>query len=347
MVRIHRDTRDVSIIIPKSLIRSLPPEVKPLDVKLDLSESDNERRPSTPHLSFSQLSMYLRCSMQYYFRYVVGLKERPKVSLSLGKGGHAALEWNTKVKLRTGADAPTDEVVQKASDVMDHYLTDLPPSEIEKDVEPGGHKDKLLQATRIYRMRDAPAIRPISAEVEFNLDMNLLQPEGSEPLTEPIRIVNGKIDVLYDDYETRVVSHPDAIRVGVEDYKYVTRKKTQTEVNISPQITLYVAWLKTITGKWPTKAGLRMMHPGTKENPPDSIVLNREAEHMTGAALTRRLARLAYQFRTAERGIRAGIYLPTDDPITCSWCGFRERCQNSLVDDFEAATIREKTSTSN
>lgn len=336
------DVASKRIILPARLMRQLPSPA-PLEPSEALkAESDSERRPSSPHLSFSQLSMYLRCSFQYRFRYGLGLKERPKVSLSIGKGGHAALEFNAKHKLRTGSDAPVESVISKASDMMDFYLSELPPSEIEKDVEPGETKDKFLAATRVYRVRDAEKVTPIGAEVEFNLDMNQYQPED-DPLPEPIRVVNGKIDLLYDDIGTKV-SHADAVRVGVEDYKYVTRKKQQAEVNLSPQLTLYGVVVRSLTGRWPTKLGYRQMHPGTKQDGPDSIPLLREPEHMTPEAMTRRMARLAYQFRKAEEGIRAGIFIPTDDPITCSWCGYRERCQNSLVDDFEAAKIREQTS---
>lgn len=336
------DVASKRITLPRTLMRQLPSPA-PLELPEVLTvESDSERRPSNPHLSFSQLSMYLRCSFQYRFRYGLGLKERPKVSLSIGKGGHAALEYNAKHKLRTGLDAPTEAVISKASDMMDFYLSELPPSEIEKDVEPGETKDKFLAATRVYRVRDAEKVVPIGAEVEFNLDMNQYQPEDN-PLPEPIRVVNGKIDLLYDDIGTKV-SHGEAVRVGVEDYKYVTRKKNINEINLSPQLTLYGMVVKQLTGKFPTKLGFRLMHPGTKQDGPDSLVLTREPEHMTAPALTRRMARLAYQFRKAEEGIRAGIFIPTDDPISCSWCGYRDRCQNSLVDDFEAATIRGQTS---
>jgi len=313
-------------------------------------EANSERRPTVPHLSYTQLSMYMRCSMQYYFRYIVGMKERPKVSTSLGKGGHAALEWNTKAKLRDGTDHTPDEIVDKASDFMDFYLSEMPDSEYEKDTEPGALKDKQLAATRIYAMRDAPRVQPVGAEVEINLDINKYIPEPlADRLTAPVRPINMKLDLLYADRQTQVVGHDQGMAVGVEDYKYVTRKKSQAEVNLSAQITTYVTAMRDLTGKWPTKAGIRMMHPGSmakKPKPddpiPDSIPLLREPEHMTPEALERRMKRLAWQFAQAERGIREGIWIPVDDPITCAWCGFRDRCQASLVDDFEAAQIREK-----
>ena len=327
-----------TLILPKHLLKVAEKEAP-----------DSERRPTTPHMSYSQLSMYLRCSMQYYFRYVQGLKERPKVSTSIGKGGHAALEWNTRYKLITKHDRSPDEIVSKASDLIDHYLADVPPSEYEADVEPGALKDKQLAATRVYAVRDAPGIIPVGAEVEYDLDINKYVPDQLRQ-TQDIRPVNMKIDVIYQDKLTLVQDHDQGVAIGIEDYKYVTRKKTQAEVNMSPQLTTYATAMRDLTGRWPTKLGIRMMHPGSmaaKPKPsdpaPDSIPLLREPEHMTPEAMTRRMTRVAYQFAEAERGIREGIFIPVDDPITCSWCGFRDRCQASLVDDFEAARIRETT----
>ena len=316
------------IILPDSVLR-----------QLGTSEKDEPDVISTrPHLSYSQLSMYLRCSMQYFFRYVLGLKDKPKVSLSIGKGGHAALEWNTKKKIETGTDQPVEAVVQKASDFMDTYLRDLPASEYEKDVEPGETKDKFLAATKVFRTRDAPKITPIAAEVAFTLDLNQFIPDDEEP----IRPIVGALDVLSTDRDL-FVAPPTIAPIKVDDYKFVTRKKSQSEVDLSPQITLYNGVVKQIVGRWPSKAGLIQLHPGTTRDGPDAIPLSRSPDLMKPEAQESRLKRLVYQFRRAEAGIKAAIFIPTDNPITCSWCGFRERCQMSLVNDFEAATIRAST----
>lgn len=323
-------TDNKKIILPAHILKQIADEPEP----------KVERRPTTPHLSFSQISMYLRCSMQYWFRYIQGMKDKPKISLAIGSGGHAALEKNVKRRLKSGVDSPVEEVVQWASDFMDKELERVPLSEVEKDLEPGEAKDKFLAATRVFQTRDSPKLTPIGAEIEFNLDMNEFQPE---PLETPIRVINGKIDVMYDDTGTLIVHSPDIIRVEVIDYKYVTKRRAQNEVNLSPQLSLYATVVKKVTGKWPTKLGYRQLHPGTTKDAPDAIPLMREPEHMTPAALEGRMRRLAYQFRKVEEGIRAGIFIPTDDPKTCSWCGFRERCQSSLVDDYEAASIRSQT----
>lgn len=284
--------------------------------------------------------MFLRCSWQYRFKYLLHEKEVPKVSMSIGKGGHKALEWNGQTKMDTGTDRPVEEVVQKASDYMDYFLDELPKSEYEKDVEPGEIKDKHLEATRVYRKRDAPGITPVGVEVPFEIDLN---PYLTEPAPEPIRKIVGRIDLMYQD-KSKVLIDPRHTPIGVEDYKYVTRKKSQTDVNLTPQLSLYGTVTKLVTGKWPTKLGFRQMHPGTTKDGPDSLLLLRDPEHMTPEHLESRMRRLAFQFSKMQQAIKADIFIPTDDPITCSWCPYRVRCQASLVDDFQAIAIREKTS---
>lgn len=328
------------IILPAHVIKSLrdagAPEAEGVII-------DPRQRPEYPHLSFSQVSMYLRCSMQYFFKYVAKAPDQKKVSLAIGSGGHAAIEKATKRKIRNGVTVSPQEVTDWASDFMDKELAEVPLSEIEKDMEPGEAKDKFIAATRVYQTRDAPKIKPIGAEVEFLLDLNEFRPEDAEPM----RPVYGKIDNVNEDSDTMIVHEQRRIKVEVSDSKFVTRKRSQNEVNLSPQLSLYATVLKKVTGAWPTRLGYRQFHPGNTKDGPDSIPLLREAQYMTGEALDARMRRIAFQFARVEEGIRKGIFIPTDDPITCSWCPFRQRCQDSLVDDFEAAAIREKMTVAN
>ena len=278
--------------------------------------------------------------MQYYFAYIERLKERPKISLALGSGGHSALEKSVKRKIKTGETVSAHEVVEWASDFMDLELRAVPMSEIEKDLEPGQGKDRFLAALHVYQKEKAPLITPIGAEIEFNLDMNEYQ---DEPLEYPIKIVNGKIDILYDDIETLVTPYADMTRVAVEDFKFAAKKKNVREVNLSTQLSLYGIVVHKLTGRWPTKVGLQQMYPGNTKETPGPIQLLREPHLTTPEAWTARLRRVAFQFRQVSEGIRLGVFIPTDDPITCSWCGYQDRCQASQVTDLEAAEIRSKT----
>lgn len=54
---------------------------------------------TAPHLSVSQISMYLRCSLQYWFRYIQGIKAPPNLKLTVGKAGHEGLEFENRQKV--------------------------------------------------------------------------------------------------------------------------------------------------------------------------------------------------------------------------------------------------------
>lgn len=276
-------------------------------------------RVPIPHISYSQLSMYLRCSMQYFFRYVLGLKERPGLALGIGKGGHSTLEYNGRHKIKTGADLDMPDMLDMASTFLDLETADLTAADL-RGQDRGEAKDRAIAALRVYRQRDAEAVKPAGVEVEFMLDLN-------EPNQEPIRIINGKIDLITTD-------------AGVDDYKFVRQARSQDEVDFSPQLTLYAKVFQTLTGKYPARVGYRMFLPGSTRTPPDSRAIHRDAALMGAKAQESRFERLKFQFRQVERGIKSGLFIPTDDPKTCSWCGYRDRCQSSLVNDFEAAKIR-------
>ena len=72
-----------------------------------------------PHLSVTQLRMYLRCPLQYYFRYICGLKIPPTGDITLGRTVHAALEENYRQKVETHRDLPLDQVYDILSERWD------------------------------------------------------------------------------------------------------------------------------------------------------------------------------------------------------------------------------------
>lgn len=302
----------------------------------ELGDATGYRQVSTPHLSFSQISMYLRCSMQYYFRYVLRLKERPNLPIAIGKGGHAALEWNAKNKIKTGRDIATPDFIDKANDLITAVSSTLEPEDL-KGKNASTEKDKALSSLKLYRLKVAPKLRPIAAELELNVDLNT-----APNLIEPIRIVNMKLDVLEEDPDLTVPFYEgQTIRVAVVDNKFSSKRKSQSEIDLSTQLTLYAKGLYDLSGKYLTKVGMRMFG-NTKEGPYADTLYRTQAE-MTPDRLDRRFARLHYVFSKVEAAIKAGVFIPTDNPQTCGWCGFRNRCQSSLVDDFQAAVIQAET----
>ena len=273
------------------------------------------------HFSYSQLSTYLRCSYQYYFKYILGIKEAPSLALATGKGGHAALEWNARRKLSTGEDMPTPDMLDLASDFLD-----IGYSEIEKldAKESGRAKDQTIGQVRVYRTKQAPAIEPIAVEHKFEL---IIPPDNDYP--DPILPTIGYTDVIA--MVPRPATHPgrSSMALSIEDYKFTGRAKSQGEIDITPQLSIYDLNLYEQTGTLPDVLGIRMF-TYTKDGPQVRVAY-RSKDLMKPSVRKTRWERLRQQIRRVQAAINAGVFIPTDDPKTCAWCPYAYRCQYNLI----------------
>jgi hypothetical protein len=135
-----------------------------------------------PHLSNSQVEMYIRCPRQYYYRYIEGLKEAPGFSLAQGLSGHAALELNNLTKIKSGEDLPTKEVIERMSDEWterykdaagemvlvdpaDKKLRKATPKDVDASRRDLGHR------LSIYMEDNAPSIQPEGAEERHEVEI--------------------------------------------------------------------------------------------------------------------------------------------------------------------------------
>lgn len=297
----------------------------PTKATVEIDPIEPAVEPPTPitrreHFSFSQLTMYLRCSMQYYFRYVLGRVEPPDIKLATGSGVHASLEWNSRHKIAKKVDMPVDDLRDLASDMIDiehHEVEDTPKAK-------GDIKDKAINAVTFYRTSQAPDIQPLAVEHPFRLTVD---PDDLHP--EPTLPVIGFVDT-YSEIP-RPQTHPGkSTRVlAVEDYKWVAQKRSQGEVNMTPQLTLYDYVFNMQTAITTDVIGYRMF--GFNSDGPYATPLYREREYMQPGVREMRWQRLFEQIRRVQDAIKKGIFIPTDDAKTCGWCGYRQTCQFSLI----------------
>lgn len=277
-----------------------------------------------PHTSFSQLSTYIRCSMQYYYQRVKKAPDRSSLALKLGSAGHAALEWNDKQKIKTGADRPLPDLLDMFSDQYDVETSELEPDELKPGEDIGKTKDAASQALVFYHKNLAQKVRPIMVEKEFDLD---LMP--TDDYQYPLKIVNGRIDLITTD--------------GIWDRKWTSRMKPQGEVDSSYQLSLYELWYRMTYKEVPEKVGLQVFVPATVKNGAQAKNLPRSEAERPLKQRQARWRQLVHTMRTAQRGIDAGIFIPTNDPMKCANCAYRKVCQSSLAkSDLEAIAILQK-----
>ena len=119
------------------------------------------------YLSASQINMYLRCPLSYYYRYVEGLIIPPGSSLTKGKAVHSGVEFNYKQKLETKKDLPVNQILEYTSAEFDSLA-----EETQWDMEKGKAKDETIKLTQLYCTEISPKVQPVAVEekVEVTFD---------------------------------------------------------------------------------------------------------------------------------------------------------------------------------
>lgn len=280
----------------------------------------------SPHTSISQVTMWQRCPKQYEYRYVLGLKHPPTPAMASGTGIHAGLEANNRHKIVTGEDLVMDALLATVSDNHDKAMSEAGPEK--EPGEKGRFKDENIEIARFYRRVQAPHIAPIRAEHTFTIQV----PEDEKGAYFP---VIGYIDVEATVYDPHLGQMAPRIR-ALEDYKRVTRnRKTQADADLSLQLTLYDYSTTTTGTPLPDVIGLRNLGfngPKTRaqEGPgPYTAPVYRSPFLMEPAARKRKWERAITTVQQVQRLIRTGDFPATDNPITCSWCGYLDICQES------------------
>lgn len=248
---------------------------------------DGFPKSDRPHISPSQLDMYLRCGEQYRRRYVCGEKVPPGVALIKGSGVDAAANRNYKAKLETGEDLPESVLLEAAASGFEEacaqgvfFAADEQPA---ADRLLGEAKDSAIRMTRTFRREIAPRVQP-----------KLVQPWVRIQVPNASHDLLGRLDVT------------DADKV-VRDLKTSSRRKPQDEIDRSDQMTFYALGYRHLTGERP--AGVAMDIVIDTKTPGAQILTSTRDEKDVRVFLHRVNAMIA--------GIKAGSFPPA---ALGSWC---------------------------
>jgi hypothetical protein len=252
------------------------------------------------HLSPSQLEMYLKCPMQYYWRHVEGRTDPPGIAQVAGLSGHKGVEVNNRHKQEHGEDLPASVVVECFSD----HLSDTSKEIEDWEGETLDGTIKAVAPTLMNYMEDvAPPIQPVAVEQPFIIDIEGLPVVG------------------FIDLQTS--------KGLVVDYKFPKSRGSpflkQYTVDTSPQLSTYAM----ATGK--KRVGyvlmLREQVLKTKTNPA-------EARQMKSARKAGDLKYTRELYLQVARSISAGAF-PLCSPMNflCSskYCGYWNRCRGKLL----------------
>lgn len=242
-----------------------------------------------PHLSVTQLKMYLRCPLQYFFRYVCGLKIPPTGDLTLGRSIHKTLHDNYHQKIRSHRDLPISDITDIYSD---HWERESQEAAFQKDEKAGKLKDQGVQLLSTYFDTVAPTVQPVDVEREF-----LLQVDG---VKLPFK---GYIDLI--DNQRYIIDHKTSKRNYPED-------TAQKDI----QLTAYALAYRALTGQ--DEKGVRL----------DVMVRTKEPkiQQLPSTRTQADIGRFVRLTRQVERSINSEIFYPNQN-YTCGICGYKGMCE--------------------
>lgn len=250
------------------------------------------------YISVSQLNMFMRCGLQYKFRYVDQIVRPPGVSLVEGSSMHKALEVGLREKMDTGNIGP----VSVMKDAWHETWTEK-KKEIENWGDDGEQKvvheveKRGLTLLGKYHHEKMPVVHPIDVEQRFWTTIG----KNNIP-------VLGYIDMIDQDKIDLVNGR------SVVDHKVVRATKSQADADNDIQLTLY--------SKVSQAPRVRF----------DCFVKTKEPKIKSVSSVrTRHDYRwLARVFDAVAETISAGVFLPADPSHwTCTpkFCGYYYTCR--------------------
>lgn len=254
-------------------------------------DTDLENRP----LSASSIGTYLRCPMQWYFRYVEGKKIPPSGSMYLGGRWHKMIEFNYLQKIYSRTDEKINKLKEVFVDFFDKGFKEMDVHLENGDKEKGELKDTGVGITTVYALKIAPKVQPVHVEKQF-----LIEVPGCK------KKVIGFWDVISEDESVR-------------DNKSKSKTPNQNDVDNDNQLSVYSLAYRQVFKK--RERALTLDCAITTNNPGAAILetkrTNNDIEDITRV------------IQGVELATRTGIFYPKSDGWHCSpkWCGFYPLCK--------------------
>jgi CRISPR/Cas system-associated exonuclease Cas4 (RecB family) len=272
-----------------------------------------------PHLSVTQLNLYLTCGEAYRRRYVEGDKEPPGAARLTGQSFHAGVELNMRQKIVSHVDLKPDEAIDYA---VDHLETEADKVGLQS-IEVGKVSQTVSRALSTHIVDQAWAWQP--ELVEQRIDLQL--PSATHDFV-------GYLDFVGELSEAWIYSNPDEPTQGehwVIDWKTSGRKPSAGVEHSDLQLSAYAA-LATEQYGWTGTINVGQVY----------TIRGKETEVRLSERDSRDTVRFARMVNHVLAGIAAGIFPPAHPGHwKCSprWCGYYRTCPYVSQRD---ATNREK-----
>jgi putative RecB family exonuclease len=251
-----------------------------------------------PHWSYSQISQYLRCPLQYYFERILKL-ERPFApsAMTLGSAVHEALaEYHRHLQL----EQPLPE-----NHVQQTFLSAWQASEEKQPIQFKDNETKeaaLAQGMALLElyMQEPPPQNIVAVEEAMLVP---LFTSSGECLEKPLMAV---VDLLHRDQHGLVVS----------EYKTSGRRYSDLETEMMLQATTYA---HAVQERYDERAGIRYVVLVKTKKP--------QVQYLETVRTDADVARLGDVVHAVEQAIAAEAFYPVESSMNCSGCAFYRQCR--------------------
>jgi len=248
-----------------------------------------------PHLSFTQVRMYLRCGRQFWYRYVKGLILPPSGAAVVGRSVHRALEHDLTTALLSGSHEPADVL----EDVYaEEFKLQREAADWSRDRETPERAFETGRRTLRAYVPTLHRIEPLSVEETFEIALPAL---GHN--------LKGVVDLVAQE-EGRVV---------ILEHKVFSRRPSKLENDLRLQLALYTFSRET------SFVGANVL---VRKREPEVALLR---DMVTEADRRWALAVLTY----VADGIYKNHFPPADPSswvCTPEWCGYWEICRKEMME---------------
>lgn len=261
-----------------------------------------------PHLSASQIGMYLRCPKQYEYRYIKRMVRPPTFALVVGSSVHKSIELNYLSKFRTKKPENKNACLDAFNQTFEEKK-----AEVEDDLDQTGkQKDRGYEMAATHYDIVAPTFQPLEApEVEFNVSVPGVK-----------RKLFGFMDAIGTPIVSAAKSATAKAKRLIMDNKTSKRKYDRLSVEVSSQLTAYDFAHRELYGKKSDGVGF------------DVLVNKKDTTEVQRLVTTREdgeIKRFVEGVQMVDKGINAGVFPPVDNPQTCSWCGYKDICNKAAT----------------
>lgn len=255
-------------------------------------------RPTRPHWSYSQISQFLRCPLQYYFERILKLERQFASSgMALGSAVHEGLaEYHRH--LQSNQPIP-------AGYIQEAFLSAWQASEDRQPVQFKDGEDRdlvLAQGIALLEMylQERPPENIVA--VEQTMLVPLFTSSG-QCIEKPLMAV---VDLLNRDEHGLVIN----------EFKTSGRRYSDLETEMMLQASSYV---HAVQQRYDERAGVRICVLVKTKKP--------QVQYLETVRSDADIGRLGDVVQAVERAIEAETFYPVESSMNCSGCAFYRQCR--------------------